>query len=516
MRNFKKNLIFIVLGALVINGFAYADLNKDEVKTYKITANNPEPIADALNNFKVLLLPKTFSSSNELNLIDINEPMNFPWKLEKLSDVYQFDFENKNAYAKNKPIYIQIGYDKKSNYLKKVYYFNRFTDTWKSLPTRDYPKQNYVIAQVPFLFARLAVFADPDFMAVGDASWYRYEYGLFAASPDYSMGTKLRVYNLDNNKSVEVTVNDFGPDRNAYPTRVVDLDIQAFKKISSPSAGIANVLVEPIGITESIESPDIKIKAKSAEIFDSKTGEVVYSKNPNEVRPLASLTKLVAADVFLNTHPDMNKIVKYSVRDENYNYKYVDYKWQVERLRVKDGDTLSIQDLFDSALIGSENNAVESLVRVSGLSRSEFIDKMNQTVASWGATSTHFEEPTGLSPKNVSSAHDYAIIADEVLNNPIIRKTSTMTEYRFTTRNTKKLHIVRNTDNLLLSPDFKITGSKTGYLDEAGHCLMIGAQAKNGDQIIVVTLGEKTKDDSLKETDDLMRYGINKINDNNL
>jgi D-alanyl-D-alanine carboxypeptidase len=128
-------------------------------------------------------------------------------------------------------------------------------------------------------------------------------------------------------------------------------------------------------------------------------------------------------------------------------------------------------------------------------------------VALWGASSTHFIEPTGLAPENVSSSFDYAIISKEVLKNPIIAKASTMPEYIFYTLNTKIKHRLRNTDHIINTNEFKVTGSKTGYLDEALYCLMI--RVKEGtNTIIVVTMGADSRTESFEQTSDLLRYGL--------
>ena len=107
-------------------------------------------------------------------------------------------------------------------------------------------------------------------------------------------------------------------------------------------------------------------------------------------------------------------MVYYSKKDEEYNYQYVS-KWESARLKVSDNEKMTVENLIYAALVGSANNAVESLVRLSGLTRNEFIAKMNESVKNWDAVNTSFIEPTGLSPKNVSSAMDYAIIIKEAM-----------------------------------------------------------------------------------------------------
>ncbi|MFH1662050.1 MAG: hypothetical protein ABIA02_03060 [Candidatus Falkowbacteria bacterium] len=221
---------------------------------------------------------------------------------------------------------------------------------------------------------------------------------------------------------------------------------------------------------------------------------------------------MVAIKTFLDTRPSLDRVVIYSSQDEEYNYEYC-AKWESARLKVAHGDSMTIEDLLYASLVGSANNAIETLVRVSGMPRNDFIKKMNKTVKEWGASSTNFIEPTGLSPENVSSAMDYAIITKEVFTHPIIQKASVMNEYKFSTINTKKNFYIKNTNKLIATNIFNIAGSKTGYLDEAGYCLMTRAKAPNGDFIIAVTMGADTREISFEETKNLIKYGIKKIND---
>jgi D-alanyl-D-alanine carboxypeptidase len=184
-------------------------------------------------------------------------------------------------------------------------------------------------------------------------------------------------------------------------------------------------------------------------------------------------------------------------------------------LSVKDGETMTIENLVYAALVGSANNAVESLSRVSGLPREAFIAKMNEYAAQVGATSTHFVEPTGLSPQNVSTAREYAIMIREIFKNPVIQKISVTPKYTFTTINTKKAHTMSNTNNFIRDGVFaaannlKVTGSKTGYLDK--YNLMTRTAAAGGQALIAVDLGADTKLQSLEETKELIQYGMRKI-----
>jgi len=140
---------------------------------------------------------------------------------------------------------------------------------------------------------------------------------------------------------------------------------------------------------------------------------------------------------------------------------------------------------------------------------------MNEYAKTVGATSTCFIEPTGLAPQNVSTAREYAIITREIFKNPLIQKITVTPKYKFTTLNTKKAHVMSNTNNFIRDGIFattnnlKVTGSKTGYLDQ--YNLMTRVQGADGEQVIAVDFGAASKMQSLAETQELIQYGIRKL-----
>jgi len=434
-----------------------------------------------------------------------------PWEWDALTPVYNYSFNNPSAYDPAFPMTVKINYEKANNYFKQIFIVDEISGIWIPLLTKDTPDKKYVTATITSTSGKLIVLANPSLLTVGTASWYAYKGGLFAASPDFKKGSVLRVTNLVNGKYVDVTINDFGPDRTKHPNRVIDLDKVAFQKISSLGAGLVNIkidtlkVINPTAVKLQVNSTPT-ITASSAIIMKESNGKIIWGKNEKKSAPLASLTKLVAAKVFLDTRPTLNKVVSYKVQDEKYNYKYCE-PWEAAKLTVKDGDTMTIENLLYSALVGSANNAVESLVRVSGLNRDTFIKKMNDIVKGWGATSTYFVEPTGLSPQNVSSPFDYAIMTKEIFKNPLIQKISTTAKYSFTTINTKKAHTIKNTDKLLTSSQYPIIGSKTGYLNEAGNCLMTRVKTAQGN-LIVVNFGSTSSANSFADNEQLIKYGL--------
>ena len=462
-------------------------------------------------------VPAGAATSQKMEAKRIDAPFPNPWNYEIISPVYQVDFF-KNGLRAGASYQVSIKYEENANY-KQIFFFDRNSQTWKPIVGVDDPKNNTVTATLSFPFVQLAVLANTEVMTVGKASWYAFKGGLFAASPDFKKGTILKVTNLANGKSINVTINDFGPDRKAHPERVIDLDKVAFSKIASLGAGVIDVKIEPQKVIEPENKPVIaaqpadgpEISAASAVVVDAETGEVLWEKNSQQIAPLASLSKIIAAQVFLNTRPTLTNVVGYSVKDEQFNYLYCN-PWESARLKVDDGETMTLEDLLYSALVGSANNAVETLVRNSGLERSSFIAKMNDLVHVWGATSTNFIEPTGLSPDNVSSPYEYAIIAREALRNPILKKAAGTWQYSFLTTNTKEKHTLTNTNSLISSSKYDILASKTGYLNEAGYCLMTEAADAKGRKVIAINFNSKDKASSLSDNEQLISYGLAKIN----
>lgn len=212
-----------------------------------------------------------------------------------------------------------------SSAYKQIYFFDK-NQGWRPLETNENFGKGLISATATFPFLRIAVFENPKILVKGDASWYRYKKGLFAASPDFPTGTKLRVINLSNKKFVDITVNDFGPDRSVHPTRAIDLDAVAFARLGSLGQGTMQVAIEKISNSASlvtapkptpiIDSNSLSIQSKAALVLNSVDKKVLWSKGGETKVPLASLTKLVAIKVFLDTNPDMNKVVAYSVADE--------------------------------------------------------------------------------------------------------------------------------------------------------------------------------------------------------
>ncbi|MDD4443722.1 MAG: RlpA-like double-psi beta-barrel domain-containing protein [Patescibacteria group bacterium] len=475
------------------------------------------PLASqAGNNFKIDYHPLAFTDKVSLVTSLNSEQFLIPWQWEALTPAYEYSFITPGFYDPSRPMDVKIYYPEKSNRLKQIFSFDFLSSVWRPVPTVDNTEEQYLSMQTDATSAWLIALAQPDVMSTGKASWYKYKEGLFAASPDYPKGTKLRVYNINNGKSVDVTVNDYGPDRSIHPDRVIDLDRVAFEKIAPLSAGVVSVKVEVISELSEKPSPVSlvsaypEITARNAIIMMEDSGEIIWEKDADKAVPIASLTKLMSIYTFLSTRPDMSRVVSYKKQDELYNYEHC-YPWESARLQVSEGETMTIEDLIYSTLVGSANNSIETLVRVSGLSRADFIKKMNEFAKLWGAYNTNFVEPSGLAPANVSSPKDYAIITKEIFKNPLMEKISTTSNYSFSTINTKDPHNLKNTNPMLKEGEYEIIGSKTGYLHESLYCLMTRIKTAKGN-MIVINLGSDSKDSRTSDNKQLIDYGLKALN----
>ncbi len=253
---------------------------------------------------------------------------------------------------------------------------------------------------------------------------------------------------------------------------------------------------EPIKINK--QNLEINTMATNGIVMDLKTEKILWQKNSQEKKNIASLTKLVSALVFLETNPDWGKKIKITREDEIGG----------ARLNVNFEEEIKIKDLFYAGLIGSKNNAILALVRSTGLSKENFVKKMNEKAAKMGFKNTRFADPTGLNPSNLSTAYEIAKIAKQTFENQEIKKILVIKRYNFYTfQGEKKIRevIVKNTNELLES-SFKIKAGKTGFSNEANSCLVIQVENEKGNEIVAVLLGNKIKEINFKEMKILIEW----------
>ena len=181
----------------------------------------------------------------EVQLLE-NHGMDLPNGYSLASKILEFDIKSKDKYDPARPFWLQVKYLEGSLYDKSIFYFDQGKGEWIMIPSKTNVETGYIRAAFHLPCAKLAVLQNDGIMHMGVASWYAYKDCDCAASPDYPKGTKLRVTNLENGKEVIVVVNDFGPERDIFPERVIDLDVVAFEKIANKRMGLCEVKVEPV------------------------------------------------------------------------------------------------------------------------------------------------------------------------------------------------------------------------------------------------------------------------------
>ena len=221
-----------------------------------------------------------------------------------------------------------------------------------------------------------------------------------------------------------------------------------------------------------------KLRCESAFIVDNKAGEIIYSRNAQEVRPIASITKLLTALVFLETGTDLNN--RTTITDED--------AFESSRSRLRPGEEYTLRDLLYAALMSSDNRAARALSHSAGVPQPKFIAMMNDKARALGMDSTSVVEPTGLSELNRSTAHDCAILVNSALQNHLIRHITSTESYTINPTNRRRL-VALGTTNRLLHTDLNFIGAKTGHINEAGYCIGARVVSPEGDDVTAVVLG---------------------------
>jgi len=149
--------------------------------------------------------------------------------------------------------YNQIQGEKDTNFDRAIWVYNTEKNIWQRIKSYNYFDDKIVTARINKTKAIVAILKKAVLMTEGQASWYKYKNCDCAASPDYPKGTKLKVTNTNNGKSVVVTINDWGPERDVFSNRVIDLDVTAFKKIANKRLGVCAVKIEPVTEEQALE-----------------------------------------------------------------------------------------------------------------------------------------------------------------------------------------------------------------------------------------------------------------------
>jgi len=239
----------------------------------------------------------------------------------------------------------------------------------------------------------------------------------------------------------------------------------------------------------------LELKSGVALVLDQDTNEVLFAKNTQAVLPIASITKLMTALVVTEAGLPLDEVLTIDVAD-------VDNE-KGSRSRLKPGNALTREAMLHLALMASENRAANALGRHYPGGLPAFVEAMNRKAQALGMTSTHYVEPTGLSSFNKSNATDLALLVREADRHELIRRLSTSPNYGVALG--RRQVQFRNTNGLVRSGEWDIGLQKTGYITEAGRCLVMQAQLA-GRKLIMVLLDSAGKYSRIGDAERIRRW----------
>jgi D-alanyl-D-alanine endopeptidase (penicillin-binding protein 7) len=245
------------------------------------------------------------------------------------------------------------------------------------------------------------------------------------------------------------------------------------------------------------ESLGVVTSAERVLAIDPASGATLYAQNERSAAPIASITKLMTALVWLDAQRDPLELITITKEDLRPG--------GLQLLVL--GDVLTAQQLFSLMLVASPNEAAAALARTIG--SEEFITRMNQTANRLGMLNTQFVEPTGLDPRNVASAHDVSLLAQAAFARPQIAAAVRQQKLSFMTQGQRAVNAT-STDQLLESfinrDAYRILGGKTGSLGEAGYCLVFLVERQGGARLVVVLLGSATPTDRWRDAKSIVQW----------
>lgn len=272
----------------------------------------------------------------------------------------------------------------------------------------------------------------------------------------------------------------------AFPT----VDMDAWDRFAPPLSAASVLPTSPDSVSYPVKndpsSYGVVLSAPSAIIVDAGSGMMLFGKDPDVVRPIGSITKLMTAIVFLETNPDLSQLVTLDATQDFVGGGRVYLAFQ---------DPLSLRSVLGASLVGSDNTATQSLARFSGLTTEAFVQRMNEKAAALGMDRSSFSDPTGVDNDNMATARDVVRLLREAQTHPEIRDFTTRPSFTITQQSGTSVTI-DNTDGLLTSSlnttPYRIVAGKTGFLPQAGYGLSTMVE-KDGHALFVLVLGASSK-----------------------
>lgn len=250
-----------------------------------------------------------------------------------------------------------------------------------------------------------------------------------------------------------------------------------------------------------LDSHGIVTTAWSALVVDDESGAVLFQKHPDALRSIGSVTKLMAALVFMEQNPDLSQ---YVALDPDLDY--------VPGGRVYLGyfNELLLQDVLAASLVGSDNTATQSLIRFSGLTEEDFIARMNEKADELAMVQTEFFDATGLDANNMSTARELVMLLKTAEQNEVIAYYTQQPSVTITQVSGRTVTI-DNTNSLLTTfmneYPYSVSGGKTGYLPQAGYVLATTVE-NSGNRVHVIVMGAESKDARANEAKGLAYWAF--------
>ncbi len=253
--------------------------------------------------------------------------------------------------------------------------------------------------------------------------------------------------------------------------------------------GLASAVALPFSPAFGASRPDVK--SPSVVVLSWDQGKILYERNADEVRPIASLSKMFASFVI----DDECKIDWNSLHEMSPENREAARGGDSSKLKT--GWKFSVEDLMHAALMRSDNRAFPALAEACGMTPLQLGERMTSRARELGLAKTVFSEPTGLSPNNVSTAHEVALMLQEVTKRPRLQAIMAKRSYWMTAhlpggKRTQRYEI-RNTDRLLQSRDFSVIGGKTGFTNLARYCLAVAVRTVEHGDLGMVLMGAEGK-----------------------
>lgn len=245
---------------------------------------------------------------------------------------------------------------------------------------------------------------------------------------------------------------------------------------------------------------DIYLNLRAAIVIDNESEELLYSYNADEVRSIASISKLLTAMVVLDNYlPDSTiTITRQDARRSS-------------RSIFRTGDKVKMRDLLHSALLQSDNRSARALARTVAGSIERFAEKMNAKAKKLGLDNTIMYEPSGLDERNQSTAADCARLVYYAMQYPEIARITSLKKYEFKLVNRKNRNKRLINTNKMVFSKYRVLAGKTGYIIKSDYCLATIMENGSGDQITLVVLGSPGPKTRFREARRLANYSFRKI-----